>query len=512
MTSSATAPELHAAANEVDRYRRCLELQRRIGIEREPERLSQLAMAEISGLLGADRSTLFLFDWNTMELRANFAEGIPGRQLVVPLRMGIVGTAILRRELTNVTNAYAHPYFNPEIDSALGYKTDSLLVVPMLAADGRILGGLELLNKVDGRFVADDEHLAQVSAARLARWFDEGKAYPAGIEAEIDALRNTIRCDRGSLFSVNTATTRLETIHADGGNGRQLSLNMKLGIAGMVAVTGETLRLDDVWSDPRFDRSVDQRTGYRTCSMLCAPLASSSGETVGVIQVLNKREGRFDAEDQALLESVAGLLAIAVENANLFAEQDRQFHGMIDAMVASIEARAPAMAGHSINGMSRVMAVGRTLGLPDEDLELLRVATALHDFGMIGLPDAILQKAGPLDEIERESVRRHTWLTEDVLGRMHLSRSYRMVPFIAAAHHEAMDGSGYPRGLRGNEIPFLSRVIAVVDTYEALIAGRPYRDAFAAEEAWRMVEQESGRRLDPVVVAALRQVLDSTDG
>ena len=509
------AVDLSVEFSAADRYRRCLELQRRIGIERDPDRLSQLVMDEVSALLGADRCSVFLFDWETMALRANFAAGLPGRALVVPLRMGIVGTAILRRERANISNAYAHPYFNGEIDSALGYKTDSLLVEPIIGASavpekpGRVLGGLELLNKRNGRFTPDDEAKIAQSAQRLARWFEEGLAYPAGVEAEVVALRNAVGCDRGTAFSLDVASGRLVAFYADGDDGRPLSLNLKLGIAGMVAVTGDSVRIADAWEDPRFDRSVDSRTGYRSRSMLCVPLSrpASGGhsETVGVIQVINKLDGVFDAEDQSLLEAVAGPLAIALENARLFAESEKQFFGMVGAMTASIDVHDGDKLGHSDRTVERALAIGRALGLSHDDLVLLQVASALHDYGMIGVDEAIIHKPGPLDAHERAVVQRHAVLTEQLLRRIPLARKYRQVPQIAAAHHEAMDGSGYPHGLAGQEIPFLARVIAVADAYEAMIADRPYRKALTSHTAWESVQQESGRRFDPVVVSALKQ-------
>ena len=133
-----------------------LEIQRRISAERDLNLLSARVMEEITAMFDAERSTLFLFDWEAMELRTHVAEGMD-RSLVVPLHMGIVGTAILRRELTNVAGAYRHPFFNAAIDASLGYTTDSLLVAPMIASDGRVLGGVELINKLSGRFTVEDE-------------------------------------------------------------------------------------------------------------------------------------------------------------------------------------------------------------------------------------------------------------------------------------------------------------------------------------------------------------------
>jgi adenylate cyclase len=285
----------------------------RASVETDPQRRLAQLMGGISSLIGADRGTLFLFDWNTLELRANVADGIR-RNLVVPLHMGIVGSAILRREIANVTDAYSHPYFNADIDASLGYKTRSLLVAPMLSRDGQALGGVELLNKLDGSFTREDEVMTAGAAARLARWIDDDKIYPAGVEAELLDLRNSIRCDRGSVFALEERTSRLIALYADGGDGRVISLNMKLGLAGMVAVTGTPVMIPDAWEDPRFDRSVDNRSGYRTRSMLCVAVKDRSGRTMGVVQLINRREGPFSPEDLLTLQSFGELLGHVLED------------------------------------------------------------------------------------------------------------------------------------------------------------------------------------------------------
>ena len=351
-----------------------LEIQRRISAERDHNLLSARVMEEITAMFDAERSTLFLFDWEAMELRTHVAEGMD-RSLVVPLHMGIVGTAILRRELTNVAGAYRHPFFNAAIDASLGYTTDSLLVAPMIASDGRVLGGVELINKLSGRFTVEDEAIAVAAANRIARWIENDTAYPAGVEAEIVDIRNQIGCDRGTVFGLEARTGRLVSMYADGGNGRTLSLNLKLGIAGMVAVTGKSVLIEDAWNDPRFDRSVDQRTGFRTRSMLCVPLKNGSGQTVGVVQAMNRHDGGFTADDLATLEAVAGVVAIAVESAMLFSDYERQFRSLLTAITASYDAAFPAMAGHSVRATRIALAVGTRLGLSSEELDVLEVCS-----------------------------------------------------------------------------------------------------------------------------------------
>jgi HD-GYP domain-containing protein (c-di-GMP phosphodiesterase class II) len=489
------------------RCRHCLEIQRRVSAEHNLDRLGQVVMDEVTALLDADRSTLFLFDRDTMELRANFAAGIEGRALVVPLRMGIVGTAILRREIANVSNAYASPYFNPELDSILGYRTESLLVVPLLASDGRVLGGLELLNKNAGRFTAEDEILTKQTVERLAKWVENGDAYPAGIEAEVIALRNSVGCDRGTLFVLEEGSGRLAATHADGGDGRSISLNMKLGIAGLTAVAGRSFRIEEAWEDSRFDRSVDQRTGYRTRSMLCVPLKSASGESIGVVQAINKDTGPFSEDDLATLEAVAGIVAIAIDNAMLFSDQERQFHSMLDVLAASIDAKDGLTAGHSTTVAMHAVAIGRELGFTAEELDLLRVAAVLHDYGKIGVSDSVLQKKGLLDDEEFAEMKRHASLTGDILTRIHFTRKYRDVPLIAASHHERLDGNGYPSGLTAREIPFMAKILAVADAFEALTADRHYRQKMSTEDALAILDAGVGARFEGHVIAALRRYL-----
>ena len=490
-----------------ERFRHCLEIQRRLGSERDLGRLAQVVMGEVTALLGADRSTLFLFDWDTMELRASFAEGIASRALVVPLRMGIVEVSILRRELVNLSDACTSPYFNAEVDSLLGYPTESLLVAPLLGSGGSVLGGIELLNKITGRFNAEDEALATQTARRLAGWIENGRAVAADMDAELTALRNAVACDRGTVFVLDEAGGNLVAVHADDSAGRAISLNLKLGMAGLAAVTGRSMRIAETWEDPRFDRNADLQTGHRTRSMLCVPLKSAAGELLGVVEAIHERADRFSADDLATLEAVAGIVAIAIENAMLFADQERQFHSMLAALAASIDAKDGLTAGHSNNVALHAVAIGKELGFGREDLDLLSVAAVLHDYGKIGISDSVLKKEGVLDAEEYAHMQSHAGVGEDILKRIHFARKYRAVPLIAASHHERLDGSGYPHGLRGLEIPFLAKILTVADVFEALTADRHYGKRMSSDAALGLLDAGTGTRFDSHVVAALRRVL-----
>ena len=178
-------------------FKLLLEIQRRVNQERSMARLPGVVMQIVSELMEVDRSTLFLLDSQTMELRACFAQGVEaGKAIVVPLRMGLIGTAILQRRTLNIINAWEHPFFYADIDAVTGYRTDSLLVTPVLdPADGRVLGGLELLNKHSGRFSPADETIAEDAAKWLA-------PYLAGTPVDAQTIAALVRGDREAVRTV----------------------------------------------------------------------------------------------------------------------------------------------------------------------------------------------------------------------------------------------------------------------------------------------------------------------
>ena len=494
-------------SEDFQRFRRLLEIQRRLAGERDLSVLPRLVMQETVELLTADRGTLFLFDWDTMELRARFATGMENAALVVPLRMGIIGSAVLTRVTLNVTNAYAHPYFNPEIDALSGYKTDSLLAVPMQTTDGRVLGGIELLNKATGRFVPSDEHLAEAVARSLSKLIEARQLTKADAGREMAALTKSVGCERGTVFILDESDGRLHEMHAEGSADNHIILNLKLGIAGLVAVTKKTLLIPDAAADVRFDGSFDRRSGYRTRGILCVPLVSPSGEALGVIQVINKKAGPFDEDDASTLESIAGIVAIAVENAMLLRDHDRQFHSLLEALAASIDAKDALTAGHSKRVAEIAMAIAHDLGFAEADLDVLRVAAILHDYGKIGVEDCVLKKKGRLEEDEYRHMKTHAAITYDILEKIHFARKYGNVPLIASSHHEYLDGSGYPRGLSAGGIPFMSKILTVADVFEALTANRHYRKGMSVPEALKVLDEGRGVKFDAHVVAALKRYL-----
>ena len=152
--------------------------------------------------------------------------------------------------------------------------------------------------------------------------------------------------------------------------------------------------------------------------------------------------------------------------------------------------------------------IARRLGLPDVDVEQLRVAARLHDIGKIGLSDSILQKPGPLEPFEFRAQERHTLIGADILSGSRFP-ILRVAEQIALTHHEAWDGSGYPNQLKGQAIPLVGRIVAVADVFDALTHERPYKRAWTIDEAVREIRERTGSKFDPTVVAAFLEVLES---
>jgi putative two-component system response regulator len=163
---------------------------------------------------------------------------------------------------------------------------------------------------------------------------------------------------------------------------------------------------------------------------------------------------------------------------------------VIMSLARTIEARDPYTEGHCERLARYAVLIGQRLGLPDEDLAALHRGGFLHDVGKIAIPDAILSKAGPLTEEERAQMRAHTTVGEHLCGEL---RALTRVRPIIRHHHERLDGSGYPDGLRGDAIPLLAQIIGVVDVFDALTTDRPYKAACSAGEAMAELRREVAR-------------------
>jgi putative nucleotidyltransferase with HDIG domain len=256
----------------------------------------------------------------------------------------------------------------------------------------------------------------------------------------------------------------------------------------------------DLW-----DGAAVQLSGSRSApAAICAPLRWQE-ETKGAVLVLvEESQDRPSSDDLQLLRLLANQAAIAAQNSRLYTQANRLFVESIGALSDAIEIRDSYTAGHSQQIAQYCLAVAEELGLSKEDQETLHFAALLHDIGKIGVSDAILRKRGRLSRQESAEMRRHCAIGARVAKR--IEKLGPVVPIIYH-HHERYDGTGYPDGLSGEEIPLLARVLAVADALGAMTSNRPYRQALTLKQAVDEIRKASGSQFDPIVVEALTRAL-----
>jgi HD-GYP domain-containing protein (c-di-GMP phosphodiesterase class II) len=312
--------------------------------------------------------------------------------------------------------------------------------------------------------------------------------------------------DRATIFIVDRERGEIWSRVALGTGAGEIRQAIGVGIAGLVAATGEAVNIPDAYEDPRFNPEPDQRTGYRTKSLLTFPMTGQNERVIGVFQVVNKNGGAaFTADDEDTLSSLGASAAVAVENAQLIAEQRRLWTTLIETLAVTIDARDQQTAGHSQRVTRYAEVIGRALGLEGIELEKLRAAALLHDYGKIAVRDQFLLKPGKLDEAEFEYMKEHAEKTGEFLAHLVFPQDMRDVPVIASQHHERMDGKGYPRGLPAKRILLGARIVAAADVFDALTAPRYYKPAYTLEKTLEIMDGMAGDHLDPKVVAAVRR-------
>ena len=213
------------------------------------------------------------------------------------------------------------------------------------------------------------------------------------------------------------------------------------------------------------------------------PIRNIEQEIIGAFQILNKLSGYFTQEDEDILVAIGSSAGISLENAKLFArqrelleEQKVVFDSFISTLAASIDARDKITAGHSTRVRMYSTLIAEKFNMPKEQLEIIQKAAVLHDIGKIGIRDSVLQKEGKLTPEEYKHIQEHVEITHNILEKIHMSDDFKMITEIACSHHEKYDGTGYYRHLKGEEIPFGGRILAVADVFDAITSKRHYRD------------------------------------
>lgn len=231
-------------------------------------------------------------------------------------------------------------------------------------------------------------------------------------------------------------------------------------------------------------------------------------ETMGVLSISAKKRAAFTHENLSILEKLASQIAVALENARLLADMKDLFIGTIKSLSSAIDAKSHWTRGHSDRVTGYALQIGKEGGLQDKELEDLRIAGLLHDIGKIGTYDIILDKPEKLNSDEYEIVKKHPVKGSELL--LPIKQLSHIVPWIRG-HHERLDGTGYPDGLKGDEIPLQAKILAVADTFDSMTSDRPYRETPGREKAIEELKKNAGTQFDPKVVEAFLRILISED-
>jgi adenylate cyclase len=298
----------------------------------------------VSEFLNSERCTLFLYDAQNQELYSRLAQGDLTQEIRIPAHVGIAGAVFKSGQSLIIPDAYADDRFNPDVDKKTGYQTRNILCAPIRTTKGEIIGVAQVLNKRLEAFSQDDLQLLESITSHAAAAFVNAQLHEQITRAQqeeakllevttviskelqlepllrkiMETVTTILHADRSTLFMYDPKRKELWSTVAQGVGVVQIRIPATAGIAGSVFSRGETVNIPDAYADTRFNKDVDKRTGYKTDSILCMPVINKREETIGVIQVLNKRGGPFTATDERRLRAFASQASIAIENAKLF--------------------------------------------------------------------------------------------------------------------------------------------------------------------------------------------------
>ncbi len=338
----------------------------------------------------------------------------------------------------------------------------------------------------------------------------------------MNALELRLDYDRGMILLANPEKTQLIYSAGYGINEEQLSFIQntffhldKPESKGIFVLSFHEQKpflvsdMDEI-KDNISEKSLEflKETGSK--AFVCCPIIYEK-DSLGVLVVDNigkKRE--LTQTDISILLGIAPQIGISINNALLIEQQKTQFNSILRVLAASIDARDPLTAGHSEKVTEYSIGIAREMRLGDDYCEVIGIAGLLHDYGKLGVRDDILKKPGRLTDEEYLEIQSHALKTKLILDQMNFSGNYSEIPLLAGAHHEKMDGSGYPNGLKGEEIPLGARIIAVADVFEALTAKRHYRDPMKIDEAISHLKEGVNTAFDQKIVEAFLRYYQKT--
>ena len=387
----------------------------------------------------------------------------------------------------------------------------------------KVMVSEEVLKSKNEELVAFNERLSALRSIDMA--ISTSIDLQATFKILIDKIVSQLKVDAVDLFLLSPDTNMLVCSAGKGflsDKAKNMRIKMGMGFAGKVAQSKERISIPDLdlyMSDPankdiaiagESQLLIDEK--FR--SYFAFPLVSHN-KFLGVIEILHRSVLDPDKEWYSFLETFAAQAAIAIDKAGLFSDLQESNLELVKAYDTTIEGWARALdyrdketEGHSrrVTDMTGILA--EEMGISGDGLLHIKRGALLHDIGKMGVPDKILLKKGRLDPEERAIIERHSDIAYNLLSPITFLRPAIDIPYC---HHEKWDGSGYPRGLKGEEIPLGARIFAIVDVWDALRSDRPYRKAWNREKTLEHIQSLAGTHFDPEVLERFIQHVDSNN-
>jgi putative nucleotidyltransferase with HDIG domain len=341
------------------------------------------------------------------------------------------------------------------------------------------------------------------------------------LEEVMDSLIHLMRAERGFLILRDPVSGKLrpETSRGiDHINLKGEAFKVSGTIVRKVAETGVPILTTNAQQDPRFGGQ-ESIVAFNLRSILCVPLTLKD-RLIGVLYVDNRvHAGIFQESDLALMTAFADQAAVAIHNADLFEslkstnlqleaaniELGIAYEATLRGWVRALDYRDKETEGHTQRVTVLTQKLAQKMGVDRATLEHYTRGALLHDIGKMAISDEILRKKGPLTPEERAVMEKHPVYAYEMLSPIEFLRPAIDIPY---RHHEKWDGTGYPHGLKGEDIPLAARIFCVIDVWDALTSDRPYREPLPHDKVRRMIEADSGKHFDPRVVEAFMDLED----
>lgn len=376
--------------------------------------------------------------------------------------------------------------------------------------DGNTIGIVTTCEDITERRRSEEQIRQQLQRLTTLREVDMAILSSLDLKVMLNVLLNHLmehlNIDAAAIMLLNPHTLNLEYAEGRGFHSRAVrGANVRIGegLAGRVALERQAVCIHNLHEKEEICARNPFIKDENLVFYYGIPLIAK-GNVKGTLEVFNRRPMEPDTEWLDFTEALAGQAAIAIDNATMFNDLQRSnielslaYDTTIEGWSRALDLRDKETEGHSQRVTELTLFMGRRMGMSESELVHVRRGALLHDIGKMGIPDSILFKPGPLSNEEWDIMKRHPVYAYEMLSPINFLKPAIDIPYC---HHEKWDGSGYPRGLRGENIPLAARIFAVSDVWDALCSNRSYRQAFSEETALEYIRSLEGIQFDPEVI------------